>query len=110
MGGCARGEGRALVQQEAAARPKTICFRFSVRSEEKPGSPGTTEGGRRGSDPAGPSRPWSRGRRRGTRAPRGLEASEGRWRGGGRLRTRRGSRGDRGRAPKEKPQELSPKS
>lgn len=57
MSGCA-GRG-ALVQEEAAAQPRTIRFRFSVRTEDRPGSPSATEGGGEGRIPAGHSLgPW----------------------------------------------------
>lgn len=101
------------MQEEAAGQPGTICFRFSVRTgdrgalappreEARPGSrpvsvvPGLTIKAAR--DPRSPRAAGERGalKRRGGRGP---------W-----LRTLQGSLGNRGRAPKEKPKQLSPKS
>lgn len=46
LGGWVRARGRTRRGQEAAAaQPRTICFRFSVRTEERPGGPSATEGG-----------------------------------------------------------------
>lgn len=74
--------GTRGVQEEAAAQPRTICFRFSVRTEERPGSPSATEGGGEARIPAGLSRPRPHYKGgagpalpAGSRRPRGAEAT-----------------------------------
>lgn len=65
------------VPEAAAAQPRTILFRFSVRSEKRPGSPSASEEGGAGRSPPITARPDLTLKAARDRVPRGLEASEG---------------------------------